>query len=237
MSISTHSRYRKLPKELHVQRHWGLQDRLPIVPYDTCSASTGEEAEMRQDTMEKELVSEIVLLTSGIVVVVTLIVTVSRFCPSLRAAMTAKSTTNGGHDDNAPNRCFGVLVLIVLAGCGIHASMHRVAMPNPALARRSRPEKNRVWYIHIEKLLKSHRLPLTENQPRQGGQLVGDASLVSDCLKSQRLHVRLTGSNVELAGSDVDGDIVTFRGTVDNTGTMLKLNYIVKQQSPWQVSD
>ncbi|MGA9814904.1 MAG: hypothetical protein WBQ64_19140 [Terriglobales bacterium] len=37
----------------------------------------GKEAAMRQDdTMEKELVSEIVLLTSGIVVVVTLIVAV-----------------------------------------------------------------------------------------------------------------------------------------------------------------
>jgi hypothetical protein len=38
---------------------------------------------------------------------------------------------------------------------------------------------------------------------------------------------RVSGSNVELAGSDADGDIVAFSGTVDNTGTILKLNYIV----------
>jgi hypothetical protein len=60
-----------------------------------------------------------------------------------------------------------------------------------------------------------------------GGHLVGDASLVSDCLRSHRLHIKVNGSNVELAGSDADGDSVTFRGTVDNSGTMLKLNYII----------
>ena len=52
-----------------------------------------------------------------------------------------------------------------------------------------------------------------------GGHLVGDASLVSDCLRSHRLHIKINGSNVELAGSDADGDSVTFSGTVDNTGT------------------
>ena len=60
-----------------------------------------------------------------------------------------------------------------------------------------------------------------------GGHLVSDASLVSDCLRSHRLHIKINGSNVELAGSDADGDSVTFRGTVDNSGTMLKLNYII----------
>ena len=39
--------------------------------------------------------------------------------------------------------------------------------------------------------------------------------------------MKINGSNVELAGSDADGDTVTFSGTVDNTGTMLKLNYII----------
>jgi len=60
-----------------------------------------------------------------------------------------------------------------------------------------------------------------------GGHLVGDASLVSDCLKSHRLHIKINGSNVELAGSDEDGDSVTFSGTVDNSGTMLNLKYII----------
>ena len=60
-----------------------------------------------------------------------------------------------------------------------------------------------------------------------GGHLVGDASLVSDCLRSHRLHIKINGSNVELAGSDADGDSVTFSGTVDNAGSLLKLNYII----------
>ena len=37
----------------------------------------------------------------------------------------------------------------------------------------------------------------------------------------------VNGSNVVLAGSDKKGDTVTFEGTVDNTGTVLKLNYII----------
>jgi hypothetical protein len=60
-----------------------------------------------------------------------------------------------------------------------------------------------------------------------GGHLVGDASLVSDCLNSHRLHVKINGSNVELAGSDGEGDTVIFRGTADDTGTVLRLNYLV----------
>jgi len=59
------------------------------------------------------------------------------------------------------------------------------------------------------------------------GHLVGDASLVSDCLDSHRLEVTVNGSNVVLEGGDADGDTVSFKGTVDNTGTLLKLNYII----------
>jgi len=59
------------------------------------------------------------------------------------------------------------------------------------------------------------------------GHLLGDASLVSDCLDSHRLDVTVNGSNVLLAGSDAKADTVSFRGTVDATGTVLKLNYII----------
>ena len=59
------------------------------------------------------------------------------------------------------------------------------------------------------------------------GHLIGDAGLVSDCLKSHRLEVTVNGSNVVLAGSDADGDTVTFRGPIDNTGTVLTLNYVI----------
>jgi len=59
------------------------------------------------------------------------------------------------------------------------------------------------------------------------GHLVGDASLVSDCLDSHHLDVTVNGSNVLLAGSDAKADTVSFRGTADATGTVLKLNYII----------
>jgi hypothetical protein len=59
------------------------------------------------------------------------------------------------------------------------------------------------------------------------GHLVGDASLVSDCLDSHRLEVTVNGSNVVLAGSDAKGDTVSFEGTVDDTGTVLRLKYII----------
>ena len=59
-----------------------LQDPPTILPYDTCSASTGEEDEMRPDIMKTDLVSEIILLTSGFVMVVTLIFTVIAALPS-----------------------------------------------------------------------------------------------------------------------------------------------------------
>jgi hypothetical protein len=59
------------------------------------------------------------------------------------------------------------------------------------------------------------------------GHLVGDASLVSHCLKSHRLHVAVKGSDVVLGGTDADGDNATFRGTLDKTGTLLTLKYLI----------
>jgi hypothetical protein len=59
------------------------------------------------------------------------------------------------------------------------------------------------------------------------GRLVGDSSLVSDCLDSHRLEVSVTGSKIVLAGSDAKGDNVTFRGTIDTTGMLMTLDYII----------
>jgi hypothetical protein len=59
------------------------------------------------------------------------------------------------------------------------------------------------------------------------GHLVGDASLVAHCLKSHRLHVTVNGPDVVLAGTDADGDNATFRGTLDGTGTLLTLKYMI----------
>lgn len=57
--------------------------------------------------------------------------------------------------------------------------------------------------------------------------LIGASSLHSDCLKSAKLVVTVTGSKVVMAGSDEDGDNITVRGTVDDTGTLLKSTYIL----------
>jgi hypothetical protein len=59
------------------------------------------------------------------------------------------------------------------------------------------------------------------------GHLIGSSSLNSECLKGAHLEVTVTGSQVVLAGSDEAGDSVTVRGTVDNTGTLLKASYIL----------
>jgi len=59
------------------------------------------------------------------------------------------------------------------------------------------------------------------------GHLIGSSSLNSECLKGAQLEVTVTGSTVVLAGSDEAGDNITVRGTVDNTGTLLKANYIL----------
>ena len=59
------------------------------------------------------------------------------------------------------------------------------------------------------------------------GHFVGDASLVSDCLDSPHLNVTVNGSNVVLEGNDTKGDGVSFRGTLDTTGTVLSLKYVI----------
>ena len=42
-----------------------------------------------------------------------------------------------------------------------------------------------------------------------------------------QLKVTVTGSKVVLAGSNEHGDNITVRGTVDNTGTLMKSTYIL----------
>jgi hypothetical protein len=63
--------------------------------------------------------------------------------------------------------------------------------------------------------------------PDSRGHLIGSSSLNSECLKGAQLEVTVTGSSIVLAGSDEEGDSMTVRGTVDNTGTLLKVNYIL----------
>jgi len=59
------------------------------------------------------------------------------------------------------------------------------------------------------------------------GRIVASSALTSHCLKSARLEITVTGSEVVLAGSDKDGNNMTLRGSLDNTGTQLKSTYIL----------
>jgi len=63
------------------------------------------------------------------------------------------------------------------------------------------------------------------------GQLIGKTHLGSRCikdvLKEIDLKVTVDGSNVSLAGSNQDGVTVTLQGTIDQSGTLLNLRYII----------
>lgn len=67
--------------------------------------------------------------------------------------------------------------------------------------------------------------------PDSHGELLGDASLASDCFEDSVLHVTVNGSKVVLAGSDSHGDSITFRGSVDSSGTILKMRYILNSSA------
>jgi hypothetical protein len=63
--------------------------------------------------------------------------------------------------------------------------------------------------------------------PDSRGHLIGGSTLNSHCLQGAQLEVTVTGPTVVLAGSDKEGDHITVRGTVDNTGTLLQCTYIL----------
>jgi len=59
------------------------------------------------------------------------------------------------------------------------------------------------------------------------GNLVGTTNSAADCFADTSLQVTLKGTEVVLAGSDPEGNSITFRGSADNSGTILNLNYIL----------
>lgn len=63
--------------------------------------------------------------------------------------------------------------------------------------------------------------------PNSKAHLVGSSELNSHCLKGAKLTVTVTGSEVVLAGSDKDGNNMTVRGSLDDTGTVLKSTYVL----------
>ena len=67
--------------------------------------------------------------------------------------------------------------------------------------------------------------------PDASGNLVGASSVSSDCLKDGTLQVTIKGSNIVLAGGDTEGDHITFTGTIDKTGTLLNLHYVLNSSA------
>ncbi len=63
--------------------------------------------------------------------------------------------------------------------------------------------------------------------PSAGVNLSGAVNLASPCLSSANLQVTVSGLNVVLAGSDANGDSITFKGTVDSAGTQLTMTYVL----------
>jgi hypothetical protein len=64
--------------------------------------------------------------------------------------------------------------------------------------------------------------------PGTDGELLGTTSVAAECFKDLVLHVIIHGSKVVLAGSDENGSSVTFKGALDDSGTILNLDYIVR---------
>lgn len=63
--------------------------------------------------------------------------------------------------------------------------------------------------------------------PDPRGQLVGNSSVSSDCLTDGSFLVTVRGSTIVLAGGDEKGNHITFEGTIDRTGALLNLRYVL----------
>jgi hypothetical protein len=50
---------------------------------------------------------------------------------------------------------------------------------------------------------------------------------LSKCVKDANFQVTVTGTTITIAGSDAEGDNITFKGEIDPSGTQLTVNYIL----------
>jgi hypothetical protein len=64
--------------------------------------------------------------------------------------------------------------------------------------------------------------------PDSRGHLLGDSTLSSNCLKRAKLQITSSVSNVVLSGRDEEGNSITIRGTLDNTGSVMQARYILQ---------
>jgi len=63
--------------------------------------------------------------------------------------------------------------------------------------------------------------------PDADGNLVAMTNSAADCFADTSLQLTVKGAKVVLAGSDPEGNSITFRGALDNSGTILNLHYIL----------
>jgi hypothetical protein len=63
------------------------------------------------------------------------------------------------------------------------------------------------------------------------GNLIGTTSSAADCFTDATLQITLKGSTVVLAGSDPEGNNITFRGALDSSGTILNLSYVLNSSA------
>jgi len=59
------------------------------------------------------------------------------------------------------------------------------------------------------------------------GNLMGTATLNSQCLHQAQMEISVNGSTVVLAGSDEEGDSLTIRGALDPTNSLLQVSYVL----------
>lgn len=127
----------------------------------------------------------------------------------------------------------GVLLLVIsiLGLESLHAATVRPAQSDGAAAMSTRPadDLKGTWSGTFQSK-HSDVAPFTitviiDSDSR--GRLVGKSSHSSVCLKEVDLYVAVNGSNVSLAGSDQEGNTITFQGTIDKSRTLLNLRYII----------
>jgi hypothetical protein len=116
-----------------------------------------------------------------------------------------------------------ILCCVVLAATGFLAAM----VDNPPAAGQNAPDLSGTWTGTLEQ--KSPEGPTAAMSINiaadANGGLLGTATLDSKCVKNPRLKVRVEGNNVKFVGSDAQGDSLSLRGTLDQTGKILTMTF------------
>ena len=126
---------------------------------------------------------------------------------------------------------FWVLFLVLLISYVETGSLHAIASPYTRVisSLRTARDVTGTWsgtFLSRQPNFSPFTITVVIN-PDPSGHLVGTTSVSSDCLKDGNLQVTVSGSNIVLAGGDDEGNHITFTGTIDKTGTLLNLNYVL----------